>query len=249
MPFAPKLARSVSPVHLLRVALLAALPLLSYGMLGYGMLSCGVAHAQEPAAPFHPAEPDTRADIPRSNTPLPPPIPLGFNAHFTGTWTGTLEYRDFSARTADAPHTRLPTGLGMRPSPDGRAVNLDFTYDDGPDSTRPGARKIVREREILAFTAGTAILTGTANAQNQSFAVQGIEAFARTGYGKLVLTGPGKENDQPVELRMTLVLAPGSFMWLKESRPTQAGGGGQGEFVFRDQYTLTQTSTVAPKPS
>ena len=204
--------------------------------------------AQEPTAPPATTQPDTRVDIPPSKAPTPPPIPLQFNQHFTGAWAGTLEYRDYSAASPDAPHTRLPTMLAMRPSPDGRAVNLDFTYDDGPDKQHPGQRKIVHEREILAFTADTAILTGTSNAQNQAFAVAGVEPFARTGYGTLVLTGLGKENDKPAEFRMTLTLAPGSFLWLKESRPTAQPGAPAGDFSFRDQYTLTPAVEAQAAP-
>ena len=184
-------------------------------------------------------QPDTRVDIPRTNAPAAPAIPLQFNQHFAGNWVGTLEYRDYSAASPAAPHTKLPTTLTMRPSPDGRAVNLEFTYDDGPDKAHPGQRKVVHEREILAFTADTAILTGTSNAQNQAFAVAGAQAFARTGYGTLVLTGTGKENDKPAEFRETLTLTPGSFTWVKESRPAAAPGAAAGEFVFRDQYTLS----------
>ena len=198
-------------------------------------------HAQEPTLPPPPPQPDTRIDIPPSKTPVPAPIPLQFNQHFAGSWSGTLEYLDFSAASADAPHTQLPTTLVMRPSPDGRAINLEFTYDDGPDKLHPGARKMVHEREILAFTADTAILTGTSNAQNQAFAVSGMEQFARTGYGTLVLTGAGKENDQPADFRMTLTLAPGLFTWLKESKPA----GSAEPFRFRDQYRFTQDPVPA----
>ncbi len=186
-------------------------------------------------------QPDTRADIPRSHAPTPPPVPFQLNSHFSGSWTGTLEYRDYSAKSPDAPHTKLPTTLSMRPSPDGRAVNLDYTYDDGPDKTSatPGARKIVHEREILSFTENTANLTGTSNAQNQIFTVAGLQPFAKTGYGTLVMTGPGKENDKPVDLRVTITLAPASLVWLKESRSMNAAGTPEGDFVFRDQYNFT----------
>ena len=165
------------------------------------------------------AQPDTRTDIPRSNAPTLPAIPLQFNSNFKGHFTGFLEYRDYSAKSPDAPHTKLPTTADLRPSPDGRAINLDFTYDDGPDSQHPGQRKIVKEREILAFTADTAILTGTSAAQNQSFHVDGVAAFARTGYGTLTLTGPGKENDQPADFRISITLTPTTLTWRKESRP------------------------------
>ncbi len=199
------------------------------------LLGCAFSlSAQEPVAAPHALQPDTRVDIPPTNAPVAPQIPPQFNAHFTGSWVGTLEYRDFSAASPDAPHTKLPTSLTMRPSPDGRAINLEFTYDDGPDKLHPGTRKMVHEREILAFTSNTALLTGTSNAQNQAYAVEGVEQFARTGFGTLVFTGRGKENDQPADIRMTLTLAPGSFTWLKESKPAAGGGG----FAFRDQYTL-----------
>ena len=218
---------------------LAAALFLSIPLLGAPI----VLRAQEPAAPPPPAQPDTRADIPGTKAPAAPAIPLAFNAHFSGMWSGTLEYRDFSASSPDAPHTKLPTTLSMRPSPDGRAVNLEFTYDDGPDKSHPGAHKMVQEREILAFTADTAILTGTSNAQNQSFHVAGIEDFARSGYGTLVFTGPGRENDKPVDMQLTLVLEPGKFTWTKETRAA-----GAGDYAFRDQYTLVQQPGQAKSP-
>ncbi len=194
------------PTHFLPILLLAAaLP------------------AQQPTP-----QPSTLADIPRSATPTPPEVPLQFNTHFRGHYTGTLAYRDYSAPSPDAPHTQLPTSADLRPSPDGRAINLEFTYDDGPDKQHPGQRKIVKEREILAFTADTAILTGTSSAQNQAFHVDGVQPFARTGYGTLILTGPGKENDQPADIRMTLTLTPTTFTWLKESRPAAPAPAVQG---------------------
>ena len=211
--------------------LLLAIPLLAVPLLA----APHAPSAQEPTAPRPPAQPDTRADIPGTKAPAAPAIPLAFNVHFSGDWNGTLEYRDASASSPSATHLKRPVTLVMRPSPDGRAVNLEFTYDEGPDPRNPGVHKMQHDREILAFTADTAILTGTSNAQNQAFHVAGIEEFARSGYGTLVLTGPGRENDKPVALRVTLTLEPGSFTWRMESR-----GAVEADYVFRDQYTLAQ---------
>ena len=213
----------------------AAIPLPA-PILALALLAAGAPclHAQQSIP-----QPSTTADIPRTNAPTPPPIPLQFNARFSGNWAGTLEYRDYKATTPDAPHTSLPTLLTMTPSPDGRAINFLYTYQDGPapvTASNPTGKKVVRDRTILAFTGATALLTGTTTAENQVFAVQGMEAFARTGLGTLVLTGQGKENDKPADFRITITLDATSFSWVKESRPagTQAG------YAFRDAYHLAR---------
>ena len=207
---------------------------LAFALFSLTAASTPLLHAQQNIP-----QPSPKADIPRSNAPAPPPIPLQFNSNFNGNWAGTLEYRDYKATTPDAPHTSLPTQLTMTPSPDGRAVNFLYTYQDGPapvTPSNPTGKKVVRDRTILAFTDATALLTGTSSAENQVFAVAGIDAFARAGVGTLILTGPGKENDKPADFRITVTLTATTFTWLKESRPANT----QTDYVFRDAYHLTR---------
>ena len=212
---------------------------LAFALFSLSAASTPLLHAQQNVP-----QPSTKADIPRSNAPAPTPIPLQFNSNFNGNWAGTLEYRDYKATTGSsesqaAPHTSLPTQLTMTPSPDGRAVNFLYTYQDGSapiTPSNPTGKKIVRERTILAFTGATALLTGTSSAENQVFAVAGIDAFTRAGVGTLILTGPGKENDKPADFRITVTLTATAFTWLKESRPANA----QTDYVFRDAYHLTR---------
>ena len=238
-----------------RLALLALLPAFAFAAL-----------AQQPT-PQHsqpPIQPDTRVDIPRTASPEPPPIPPQFNINFTGTWTGNLETLPAPGSAvpanaaqptpaADTPHTRRPSLLVMRPSPDGRAINFDITtFDPNAPTGVASPDNSVKEREILSFTGPTAILTGTTAAQNQTFQVQGMDAFAKTGYGTLVFTGPGSQDDQPVDLRMTLTLTPNTFTWLRESRPAQSPvpatqsptptPANNTPYSFRRQYTFTRSS-------
>ena len=151
------------------------------------------------------------------------------NANFNGNWVGQLEYRDF--RT-DA-HTFLPTWLTLTPVADGNSIQFGYIYDDGPT-------KIVRENSTLTFfpTTNKAILTSDfdLNAADTapSFDVEGLADFAKKGYGSLILTGKGKENGHPVDIRLTLTLGRNLYSLRKETRL-------EGEdFKFRDAYSFTR---------
>ncbi|SNS34760.1 hypothetical protein SAMN05421770_101602 [Granulicella rosea] len=157
------------------------------------------------------------------------------NTSFHGRWVGQLEYRDFQTNA----QTFLPTWLAMTPSADGNAVTLDYIYDDGPAKT-------VRERETLAFTVAsaggmTASVTSDRDHTSETYAVAGLEEFRKLGRGVLTLTGPGRENDKPVDVRITLTMRRNLFTWRKETRPS----GGTEEFKFRDAYTFTRSEPPA----
>lgn len=153
------------------------------------------------------------------------------NQNMTGEWVGQLEYRDFQTNE----RVFLPTWLTMNRSADGTAVTLAYTYDDGPTKT-------VQEASTLTFStvARTATLTSNRDHTSESYAVAGLEEFARLNRGTLVLTGPGKENDKPVDVRITLTLRRNLFTFVKE---TKAAGA---DFKFRDGYTFTRKD--APQP-
>ena len=155
----------------------------------------------------------------------PAPVSTGLNANMTGEWVGQLEYRDFQSDE----RVFLPTWLSMTPSGDGVSVKLAYTYDDGPAKT-------VKEVSTLAFAlAGkTASVTSDRDRSSEQYSVAGLEEFAKLNRGTLVLTGPGKENDKPVDVRITLTLRRNLFTWVKETRTVG------GEFKFRDGYTLTR---------
>jgi hypothetical protein len=165
----------------------------------------------------------------RPPAPAPPvaaATPAGsLTAQFAGAWTGQLEYRDFQS---DA-QVFLPTWLTIRERPDRTSLELDYVYDDGPNKT-------VRERMTLALdrAAATARLTSDRDHTSEVYAVEGLEAFAQQGRGTLILTGPGTENDQPVQVRITLTLRRNLYTLRKE---TQRAGEA---FKFRDAYTFTR---------
>ena len=147
------------------------------------------------------------------------------NENLTGEWVGQLEYRDF--RTNE--RVFLPTWLIMTPGRDGASVKFNYTYDDGPTKT-------VREELTLAISAGAKTATTSSNRDHTSetYMVSGLEEFAKVNRGTLVLTGPGKENDKPVDVRITITLRRNLFTWVKETKHTGE------DFKFRDGYTFTR---------
>ena len=140
-----------------------------------------------------------------------------------GAWTGTLEYRDYRSER----RVTLPTTLTVEKGEAG-ALEFAYVYDDGPGKT-------VRSRERVTIDAGK----GTWRVQNSdgtydnTFAAQGLAAFGPAG-GTLELMGKGTENNEPVDLRITITATGGSFTMLRESR--RAGT----EFQFRNQYKFSK---------
>jgi hypothetical protein len=65
------------------------------------------------------------------------------------------------------------------------------------------------------------------------YALQGLDEFSKLCRGTLILTGPGKENDKPVDVRITLTLGRNLYTYRKETRPGE-------DFKFRDAYTFTR---------
>jgi hypothetical protein len=156
-----------------------------------------------------------------SQTPTPPVKDL--NTNFVGKWTGQLEYRDFQSNA----QVLLPTWLSVTETPDQKSLQFNYVYDDGPT-------KIVRELITVTLDPTTAKMTFTSDHNSETYAVQGLDDFAKLGRGILTLTGPGKENDKPVDVRITVTLRRNLYTLRKETRH-------QGEdFKFRDAYTFTR---------
>ena len=147
------------------------------------------------------------------------------NQNMTGDWVGQLEYRDFQTNE----RVFLPTWLSMDPTSDGSAVTLSYTYDDGPTKT-------VKEASTLAFSTAnkTATLTSNRDHTSETYSVSGLEEFTKLNRGTLVLTGPGKENDNPVDVRISVTLRRNLFTFVKETKSAGA------DFKFRDGYTFTR---------
>ncbi|WP_263382741.1 hypothetical protein [Granulicella arctica] len=163
--------------------------------------------------------------IPTKYLPSAASPSTSINSNFNGDWVGQLEYRDFQSNQ----QVFLPTWLTLNPDPDGNSVKIAYTYDDGPTKT-------VRESSTLTFQPGTqkATLTSDTDHTSEAFEVQGLAEFTKLNRGTLVLTGKGKENDHPVDVRLTLTLRRNLYTLRKETRP--AGE----EFKFRDGYTFTR---------
>ena len=146
------------------------------------------------------------------------------NANFNGDWAGTLEYRDFTTNA----QTFLPTWLTLTPSPDGTTIKFHYVYDDGPTKT-------VTEDATLTFSPANAKATLTSGKAAETYDVQGLPDFLKQGRGTLLLTGTVKENNHPVDVRLTLTLRRNLYTLRKETHPA-------GEpFKFRDAYTFTRT--------
>lgn len=174
------------------------------------MLICGLACAQTQTP-----------TIPKTNSTHA----TSLNENMDGDWVGQLEYRDFKTNE----RVLLPTWLTMTPGADGTSLTLGYTYDDGPGKT-------VREVSTLALSAAskTATLTSKRDHASETYTVAGLEEFAKLNRGTLVLTGPGKENDQPVDVRITITLRRNLFTLVKETKHPDE------DFKFRDGYTLTR---------
>ena len=153
------------------------------------------------------------------------PPPKDLNANFVGKWTGQLEYRDFQSNA----QVFLPTWLTVTETPDQKSLQFNYVYDDGPTKT-------VRESMTVTLDPATAKMSFISDRDHSSdtYDVQGLEEFAKLGRGTLVLTGRSKENDKPVDARITLTLRRNLYTLRKETRH-------EGEdFKFRDAYTFTR---------
>jgi hypothetical protein len=156
--------------------------------------------------------------------------PSDLNANFVGRWTGQLEYRDFQSNA----QVFLPTWLTITETADHKALQFNYVYDDGPSKT-------VRELMIVTIDPAASKITFTSDRDksSDSYTLEGLAGFSKTGRGTLILTGPGKENDKPVDVRITLTLRRNLYTYRKETRL-------QGEdFKFRDAHTFTRAEPPA----
>lgn len=161
---------------------------------------------------------------PVRNTPAEP-----ICSALAGAWVGALEYRDYSSNA----RVLLPTILGIREAKGGQALILHYIYDDGPT-------KVVQDNETVVIDPVAATYTTVSGdgKQTDKEGVVGIAAFLKTGRGKLVRSGAGKENGKAVDVRTTLTVSADSLIILKETRPPG------GKFQFRDQYKKTRVGPV-----
>ncbi|MCY1044400.1 S41 family peptidase [Corallococcus sp. bb12-1] len=141
----------------------------------------------------------------------------GLAAVLTGSWRGTLDYRDFQSDR----RVVLPTMLEA--AGDGDEVRFAFTFDDGPGKT-------VRSTESWRLGAGGGTLITGDGAE--------MKIMERRGGGEateltLVAEGRGQENTLPVEVR-TVLTRRGAVLTI--SRLTRRPGE---PFLLRHVYRLS----------
>jgi Peptidase family S41 len=135
---------------------------------------------------------------------------------FAGTWTGTLDYRDYSDDTRET----LPTLMQS----DG--LTLAWTFDDGPGKT-------VRSSETWAVDpAGQTVTISGGNGAPSLWRVAEARASADGSSLTIVLDGSGEENGRIVMARKILTRDGNRLRITKQTRVA-------GEpFVMRQSYDL-----------
>ena len=155
-------------------------------------------------------------------------------AALTGRWTGILEYRDYSEPPSSTKRVQLPTWLTIVPA--AQALNLQYTYDDGPS-------KIVQSTETLTLdTQKKTYTTQDAEHPPQSLTIAGLDQL-KEGHGTLILTGPVTDNNKLADLRTTWTIRRNLLSWLEEVRPA----GSADPFTFRHRYTFTRADPPTPQ--
>ncbi|MGA2134575.1 MAG: hypothetical protein ABSH50_19990 [Bryobacteraceae bacterium] len=146
----------------------------------------------------------------------------------TGSWVGTLEYRDFSEPGSSTKRVKLPTWLRVEPA--GGDLRFRYIYDDGPAKT-------VTETSLVRIDWGAAryIVLDEAGKVESNYTIAGLDQL-RAGRGILTLAGKGIENDAPVDVRSTLRIGRNI---LEITRETAAGGQ---PYTFRHAYTFVRSA-------
>ena len=145
---------------------------------------------------------------------------------FSGSWVGTLEYRDYS----DDSKQKLGTLLRIYRPKGSTAWVFRYVYDDGP-------HKVVQESEMVSvdWVRHKYVAVSDDGKETNTYDLDGV-ALNANGLGKLVLSGPGTENHVQVDIRETLTIAGNLLDILRESRiPGQA-------FKFRHEYAFVRVS-------
>lgn len=166
-----------------------------------------------------------------AQTPASPTI-TDFQRALTGSWVGTLEYRDYSEPATSTKRVKLPTWLNIKA--EGADLRFSYIYDDGPTKT-------VTEVSLIRvdFAAARYSVIDSTGKVEDSYAISGIQNL-RQGRSTLTLTGAGTENKAPVEVRTTLRIGRNI---LEITRETTAAGQ---PFTFRHAYTLVRAAPPAP---
>jgi len=149
------------------------------------------------------------------------PHPLA--AALVGSWSGTLEYRDFRTDR----RVTLPTTLVVA-SREGNALTFDYTYDEGKG-------RFVRSSSVVTITTlpPTYRVQSSDGTNDTTFDASGLSDI-RQGAGTVILSGRGRENERDVDVRTTVTITPSTLTMRRDTRRQDE------EWQFRNQYTLTR---------
>lgn len=138
----------------------------------------------------------------------------------SGSWRGTLEYRDFGNDKRET----LPTTLDAKQGASVQSLKFDFTYDDGPGKT-------VRGGYTVNIDLGQEIFTKTDESGADLYRLSGASDGLPLNW---TLWGRGIENGVAVDVKETLTVSETALTLLRETRSDG------GAFTFRHRYSLTR---------
>ena len=147
-----------------------------------------------------------------------------------GSWTGTLEYRDYRSDR----RVTLQTRVVITPSADG--LTFDYVYDDGPGKTVKSVERISIAADLTSYR----IRNGDGS-YDVTFVAQGLREFGKAS-NIVVLEGKGTENDEPVDVRISIVINTDTFSMLRESRRLGADWRFRNHYQFKRGHPLDATS-------
>ncbi len=151
------------------------------------------------------------------------PTRAALYAAMAGSWTGALEYKDYSNPKR---RVTLPTKLAITLAPDSSALLMHYVYDDGPG-------KIVEDDDrFVANATVSTIAWGGLKSAAQQYVVSDAVGAATAGRIAIVLQGEGMDDNKPATIRETITLSADSLRILKETR--FAGS----DFAFRHEYRM-----------
>jgi hypothetical protein len=151
----------------------------------------------------------------------------------TGSWVGTLEYRDYSEPAASIKRVKLPTWLTVQPA--GADLLFTYIYDDGPTKTVTESSSVRIDPSGSRFT----FLDDNGKVE-ETFSISGWSQLQQ-GRGTLTLTGSGMDNGVIADVRVTIRVGRNILEMVRE-----AGQVGQA-LAFRHAYTFVRTSPPLPK--
>lgn len=147
------------------------------------------------------------------------------HTNLLGTWTGTLQYRDYQSNEI----VTLPTWLEVKLTADKHRLEFHYLYDDGPS-------KLVGEtsRVTLDLDKNTFAVASEDGKDADVYQKSGADKRSLSGLGTLTMTGAGIENDKKVEVRILIRLGRNEYHYVRETRLPG------GNFQMRDAYTFTR---------